>query len=236
MFSPPADPARPFVTFYDDATDDRVELSYASFGNWVAKTANLIQDTLLARAGELIAIYLPPHWQTLVWLVACWDTGLVAAPRLDPAAADHVVVGPDALDRADACSGRRIALALRPLGGPFQQQLPDGVLDYGAEVHGQPDRFVAYPEPVADRPALIVADRIFTRGELVSAGRGAAADLSLDQTSRVLTDRDPSAWAGVRDAVLAPLAAGASLVLCRNLDPTRLARRTASERITHSVF
>ena len=34
-----ADPGRPLVTFYDDATGERVELSVATFANWVAKTA-----------------------------------------------------------------------------------------------------------------------------------------------------------------------------------------------------
>src|SRR5579859_6537412 len=36
-----ADPARPLITFYDDATGERVELSVKTFDNWVAKTANL---------------------------------------------------------------------------------------------------------------------------------------------------------------------------------------------------
>src|SRR5690606_33707705 len=43
-----ADPGRPLVTFYDDATGERVELSVATFAYWVAKTANLLQDELSA--------------------------------------------------------------------------------------------------------------------------------------------------------------------------------------------
>ena len=43
-------PARPLVTFYDDATGERVELSVATYANWVAKTAGLAQDELDARA------------------------------------------------------------------------------------------------------------------------------------------------------------------------------------------
>ena len=35
---------RPVVTFYDDATGERVELSAATYANWVAKTAGLLQD------------------------------------------------------------------------------------------------------------------------------------------------------------------------------------------------
>ena len=40
------DPGRPLVTFYDDATGERVELSVATYANWVAKTAGLVQDEL----------------------------------------------------------------------------------------------------------------------------------------------------------------------------------------------
>jgi uncharacterized protein (TIGR03089 family) len=61
-----ADPARPFVTAYDAATGGRVELSYATFDNWVAKTANLITDGLGAGPGERVALALPAHWQALV--------------------------------------------------------------------------------------------------------------------------------------------------------------------------
>ncbi|MFC7470400.1 TIGR03089 family protein [Actinomadura keratinilytica] len=112
-----ADPARPLVTFYDDATGERVELSVATFANWVAKTANLLQGDLSAEPGDRLALLLPAHWQSAVWLLACHSTGVVAEVGGDPAAADLVVSGPDTLDAARACSGERIALALRPWAG-----------------------------------------------------------------------------------------------------------------------
>lgn len=114
-----ADPGRPLVTFYDDATGERVELSVATFANWVAKTANLLQDELSVEPGDRVALLLPAHWQTAVWLLACASVGVVADVAGDPASADVVVSGPEpeSLDAARACSGARIALALRPLGG-----------------------------------------------------------------------------------------------------------------------
>ena len=36
----------PLVTFYDEATGERVELSATTYANWVAKTASLLQDEL----------------------------------------------------------------------------------------------------------------------------------------------------------------------------------------------
>ena len=65
-----ADPARPLVTYYDDATGERVELSVATFANWVAKTSNLLQGELSAEPGDRLALLLPAHWQTAVWLLA----------------------------------------------------------------------------------------------------------------------------------------------------------------------
>ncbi|MGV2920354.1 TIGR03089 family protein, partial [Streptomyces alfalfae] len=138
-----ADPGRPLVTFYDDATGERVELSVATFANWVAKTANLLQGDLAAEPGDRVALLLPAHWQTAVWLLACSSVGVVADVGGDPAAADLVVSGPDTLDVARACSGERVALALRPLGGRFPQP-PEGFADYAVEVPGQGDQFVPF--------------------------------------------------------------------------------------------
>ncbi len=49
-----SDPGRPLVTFYDDATGERVELSVATFANWVAKTANLLQADPAAEPGDRV--------------------------------------------------------------------------------------------------------------------------------------------------------------------------------------
>ncbi|WP_282690365.1 TIGR03089 family protein, partial [Streptomyces sp. CC216C] len=138
-----ADPARPLVTFYDDATGERVELSVATFANWVAKTANLLQGDLSAEPGDRLALLLPAHWQSAVWLLACSSVGVVADVQGDPSTADLVVTGPDTLERARACRGERVALALRPLGGRFPQA-PEGFADYAVEVPSQGDRFAPF--------------------------------------------------------------------------------------------
>src|SRR6478609_5111733 len=72
------DGARPLVTFYDDATGERTELSAVTFENWVAKTANLVVDGIGLAPGARVALLLPVHWQTAVWLAACWRTGTTA--------------------------------------------------------------------------------------------------------------------------------------------------------------
>ncbi|MEV0963326.1 MULTISPECIES: TIGR03089 family protein [unclassified Streptomyces] len=229
-----ADPARPLVTFYDDATGERVELSVATFANWVAKTANLLQDGLSAEPGDRLALLLPAHWQTAVWLLACSSVGVVADVGGDPAAADLVVSGPDTLDAARACSGERIALALRPLGGRFPQA-PEGFVDYAVEVPGQGDRFAPYVPVDAGATALAVAGAEFTGAQLVERARADAGELGLAPGSRLLSGRGYATWGGLSAGLYAPLASGSSVVLCRNLDrlPAQdLEKRVESERVT----
>ncbi|MEU7056985.1 TIGR03089 family protein [Streptomyces sp. NPDC046197] len=230
-----ADPGRPLVTFYDDATGERVELSVATFANWVAKTANLLQGDLAAGPGDRVALLLPAHWQTAVWLLACASVGAVADIGGDPAAADVVVSGPDALDAARACAGERVALALRPLGGRFPQP-PQGFLDYAVEVPAQGDRFAPFAPVDPEEPALIVAGAEYTAAEVVERARADAPALDLTGPgSRLLSALPYDTWEGLSAGLYAPLAAGGSVVLCRNLDrldEDALAKRIESERVT----
>ncbi|MDN3023003.1 TIGR03089 family protein [Streptomyces sp. S.PB5] len=230
-----ADPGRPLVTFYDDATGERVELSVATFANWVAKTANLLQGELSVEPGDRVALLLPAHWQTAVWLLACSSVGVVADVGGDPKAADVVVSGPDTLDAARACSGSRIALALRPLGGRFPQP-PEGFCDYAVEVPGQGDRFAPFAPVGPDEPALIVAGREFSGAEVVERAAAEATGLGLTGPgSRLLSGRSYDTWEGLCAGLYSPLATGGSVVLCRNLGrlgEDGLAKRIESERVT----
>ncbi|GAA0435027.1 TIGR03089 family protein [Streptomyces luteireticuli] len=229
-----ADPARPLVTFYDDATGERVELSVATFANWVAKTANLLQDDLAAEPGDRLALLLPAHWQTAVWLLACSSVGVVAEVDGDPGTAGLVVAGPDRLDEARACSGERVALALRPLGGRFPQP-PEGFADYAVEVPGQGDRFAPYAPVDPAAPALSVGGLELTGAQLVERARADAAGRGLGPGSRLLSGLSYGTWEGLSAGLFAPLAAGASVVLCRNADRLSAAdldARRESERVT----
>ncbi|MGW4446519.1 TIGR03089 family protein [Streptomyces sp. NPDC004682] len=230
-----ADAGRPLVTYYDDATGERVELSVATFANWVAKTANLLQGELNAGPGDRVALLLPAHWQTAVWLLACASVGAVADVDGDAAAADVVVSGPDSLEAARACRGERVAMALRPLGGRFPV-VPDGFLDYAAEVPGQGDRFAPFAPVDPEEPALIVAGAEFSAAEVVERARAAAPALDLTGPgSRLLSGLPYDTWEGLSAGLYAPLAAGGSVVLCRHLDRLdvdALAKRIETERVT----
>lgn len=230
-----ADPARPLVTFYDDATGERVELSVATFANWVAKTANYLQGDLAAEPGDRLALLLPAHWQTAVWLLACSSVGVVAEVGGDPAVADLVVSGPDTLDAARACTGERVALSLRPMGGRFPEP-PAGFADYAVEVPGQGDRFAPFvPVSVGD-PALVVSGEELTGGEITV--RALADAVGLPPAPRVLSGLPYDTWQGLSYGLYAPLATDGSIVLCRNLDRLDAAAteaRKADERVTFTA-
>ncbi|MFC4498368.1 MULTISPECIES: TIGR03089 family protein [Streptomyces] len=234
-----ADPARPLVTFYDDATGERVELSVATFANWVAKTSNLLQDGMSAEPGERVALLLPAHWQTAVWLVACSSVGVVADMGGDPSRADHVVAGPGSFEAGLACGGERYALSLAPLGRRFVPSPPAGYADYAVEVPTYGDRFVPYAAVDAEAPALVVAGAEFSGAEVAERARGDAAGLGLTGPgARLLSGLSYDTWEGLSAGLYGPLASGGSVVLCRNLEGVgeeTLAKRVESERVTATV-
>ena len=107
-----ADPARPALTFYDDATGERVELSVTTLENWVAKTANLLVDGLGVHPGQSIGVRLPCHWLAPVWLLAAWSAGLVVVLGDAAVAAEVLVVGPDDVQIGRASCRERVSLTV----------------------------------------------------------------------------------------------------------------------------
>lgn len=230
-----SDPGRPFLTYYDDSGGERIELSYTTFDNWAAKTANMINEDLAARPGERFSLLLPTHWQTAVWYAACWMTGMVAAPGLDPADAHHVVCPLSELPRALDCAGQKVVVSTGTHGRPKSDPLPAGVYDYAAEVPAYGDQFAPFNLIHDDDPALEMNGRSLSGAEVVATAREAAERWGVGKGDRVLTDADIGTLDGLLAGLLAPLAAGASVVLCRNLDEGKVQRRVDNERVTKRI-
>ena len=112
------DPGRPLLTFYDHATDERVELSVTTYANWVAKASGLLSDVADLERGMTLRIDLPPHWLSPVFLGAAWTIGLRVTTSDEP---DAVVCGPDGLEAwaPRAATVPVLACSLRPLGVRF---------------------------------------------------------------------------------------------------------------------
>ncbi|MHA6792887.1 TIGR03089 family protein [Pseudonocardia bannensis] len=220
-------PARPLITFYDDATGERIELSAITTANWAAKAANLLRDECDVEPGTPVAVLLPAHWQTAAVLLAIWWCGgqVVA----EPGEAEWVLCDADRVDLALAAEpdGGVIALSLDAFGRGLPG-LPAGVIDFATEVRLQGDEFVPWDEVPDDAPALAggsVAD-------VLTDAHHRATALGVSVGDRVLSTLDWSSLDCVLDGLLAVLAAGASLVQCRNADPAKLDHRADTEKTT----
>jgi uncharacterized protein (TIGR03089 family) len=220
-----ADPVGPRITYYDDATGERIELSAVTLANWAAKTGNLLRDELAAGPASRIAILLPAHWQTAAVLFGVWWIGAEAV--LPGEAADLALCTAERLDEADAIvepGGEVAVLSLDPFGRP-EPDLPVGVTDYATAVRVHGDQIVPERHP---GPALAgrSVDQILADCENSAATRG------LSPTDRVLSS---AAWATsgeLVDGLLAIMAVGASLVQVANPDPSLLHRRIETEKVT----
>lgn len=226
-----ADPTRPLVTFYDDATAERVELSVATYANWVSKTAGLAQDELDLGRGGLVLVDLPTHWLGAVWLGAAWSLGAAVTDDATLAdRADLLVCGPDRIEAYVVHADRApmVALSLRALAARFTEPLPAGVTDYGAVVLAQPDVFVAGEQPEAGDDAWRDARGRSTQADLLDEARASGL---LSPGGRLLTDVNPCTGRGVV-TLLSALVHDASTVWVRHPDEAAWAPRAASERAT----
>ncbi len=185
-----SDPGQPFVTFYDDATGERTELSVKTWANWVSKTANLYADELMLDPGDDLAVDLPPHWLGTVFLGATWLSGL----GLDPTA-PVAIVGPDGIGRsATLRAATTMACSLRPFAVRFPEPLPDGVLDHGELWAGQGDVFST--SEAADLDEAADDRRVITDvNPLSEAGQRLLAGLLTGSGSLVLVaNAEDSTW------------------------------------------
>jgi uncharacterized protein (TIGR03089 family) len=218
------DPAAPLLTWYDDASGDRTELSGATLTNWVAKTANLLADGSGVSLGDPVAVILPPHWQTAAILLGSWSLGAAVTLAGDPSPAEVLF----ASEPLSWPAGDRYLTGLLPLAAPLRS-VPAGYVDYTVAVRGFGDHF-APAQSVAPDSTAVAAPVSLSHLALSRTATARAAELGIVAGDRVLIDLalypDPTDW------LLAPLFAGASTVLCANLNPAAVAARSTSEKVT----
>lgn len=219
------EPTRPFVTYYNERTGERTELSVRSLANWVAKTHFLLTDELGLGVGDSAYVDVAADWISVPVLLGSWTAGLQivtkpagAAVAFAPAPVepglDVYASAPDTLTRS------------------YGANVPAGVADYVASVRPQADAWATvHPPATPDDPALDGT----SRADLVSAAEARAAALGLDAGARIATARDWQRADDLIDTLLAPLAVGGSLVLVRGATPEVLQRRAEQERVTATV-
>jgi uncharacterized protein (TIGR03089 family) len=242
----------PFLTFYDDRSGERTELSYATFDNWVAKTANLLCEEFDAGSATRVAMALGTHWTTVVVAFAAWRIGACIAPipidqsgvparlheLLRSVRPDVVVASEDVADELP--HGPPVVAVGGGFGGRLTVDVP-GALPYAEQVLAFGDDFddpsvalshsaLLVPSPWADRTVPIILDQ----GNLL------AGALTLVQWGGLAAeDRLLSASLGPVDGLVlglvAPFLSGGASVLIRNSDPGSFARKVRDERVTWAL-
>lgn len=220
-----ADPAGPRITYYDDATGERIELSAVTLANWAAKTANFLSDEFALVPGARVSVLLPAHWQTAAVLLGAWWAGLEVTLEADPDA-DAALVTVDRLD--DVADVPEVAvLSLDAFGRPVPD-LPVGVTDYATAVRVHGDQF----RPSGAGPSALDGRSV---DDVLSAARSAAAADGVTGSDRVLSTRSWSTPDELIAGLVSVLAVGASLVQVANLDADAVERRVGAEKITTRV-
>jgi uncharacterized protein (TIGR03089 family) len=218
-----SDPAGPRITYYDDATGERIELSTATLANWAAKTGNLLRDELGAVPSSRVAVMLPAHWQTAAVLFGIWWIG---AEVVTTGQADIALCTIDRLTDADDAvgMGEIAVLSLDPFGKPVPD-LPVGVTDYATAVRVHGDQISPERAPGVALDGRSVAD-VLTAARTSAGAQGFAAG---DRVMSVASWGDADE---LTDNLLAVYAIGASLVQVANPDQAALDRRRQTEKVT----
>ncbi len=222
-------PTAPAITYYDDATGERIELSAVTLANWAAKTGNLLRDELGVGPESRVAVLLPAHWQTAGVLLGIWYLGAEVVPGQSNwhGDCDVACTTVDRIDEADTAvvpMGEIVALSLDPFGKPAPD-LPVGITDYATSVRVHGDQISPERNP---GPAL----GGHGPAEILTAAETAAAARGWGVGDRLLSTADWDTPQGVIDNLLAVFSAGASLVQVAHPDPDAQARRRITEKVS----
>lgn len=216
---------RPLVTIYDDTTDARTELSYATADNWAGKSANLLVEELDVGAGSVVGLDLDGHWTATVLALACWKAGAVAAPG---GAGDAAVTCCHESRAGSHPTGPLVVvgdgLRTEPTGDVAAR---DGLVLLGEEVHAFGDDHVD-PSVAPGSPALRLGDAVLDHAAVVARATRWAEVLGPDPRVGLATPVD---GADALTLLAGVLVAGGSLVATRHPAGSQ-ADRWATEKIT----
>jgi uncharacterized protein (TIGR03089 family) len=233
---------KPFLTWYDDARGERVELSYGTFDNWVAKVANLLVEELGAGPGDRVAAVLVDHWQAAVVLAACWRAGVgvvVATPGAGGAEVAAALDGTVAAfvreewvaDAAQAAGGTTLVALTADLAGRSDHDL-GAALRFARVVPTMGDLFTGDADPEGEALRLLPAGEAASTAALLGEAARLVEATGLGDGDRLLSGLGLLSPVGAAAGLLAPFGAGAGVVLARPFEPARFWRLVAAERVT----
>ncbi|GAA2583080.1 TIGR03089 family protein [Dactylosporangium fulvum] len=221
----------PLLTYYDDRTGERTELSATDLGGWAARAAGLLHESCGLGAGSRAAVLLPPHWLTAAALLGAWSIGVEVSFQLW-ATAGLPPVGLGAGGPFD------VSFVAQERVGSWLEEIPEATHRFVlGEAEGYRSLEPALLEHSSSLPPYARVRRTdaasvdgTTYGEWGSLAQALASEIGLRPGDRLLIDaaehEHPVKW------LLAPLSTGATVVLCANLDRSLLDGRVAEESVT----
>lgn len=231
-----SDPTTPRLTVYDENTGTRLDFSGITLDNWAAKVANMLIEELDLAEDSLISIDLPPGWQAVAVALGALAAG-IPVTLFDAATSDVVFIAEDsAQDAAENAveseapgsgeySGDVVIVTNDPFGRGVEETggtLLPGAIDFGPTVRFYGDQFAQPTRSLADIVADILPQSLYR----------------FSPTSRVLV-QGWSNWLDFVAKVLAPLAAGGSVVIATGnpdrLTPERLDRIIDIEKVSERL-
>jgi uncharacterized protein (TIGR03089 family) len=234
--APATGAALPVLTYYDDATGERTSLTADALAGWAGRVARLLHEGCGLGAGDRTAVLLPPHWQTAAVLLGAWAANVSVSFRL-AATAGLAPLGLNEDEPFDAVftTRQRIDdwLDHVPAGRHRfvlhngDDDVPDGYRDLTAELAPYSGTLPAYATLRASDAASVDGT---TYREWGGVARALAERHGWQPGDRVLVDA--AAHEHAVFWLLAPFSAGATVVLCANLDHARLDERIDAERVT----
>lgn len=212
------DPASPRLTVYDDARGVRMDFSAQTLDNWASKVANMLDEEFDLAPDADILVDLPVSWQAAVIALGALNSS--RTPRIDASGAPSPTPPPDlvftTLEGADRWSDVPdcVVVSEDPFGRGVVEsggELPVGTVDFGPTVRFYGDAYF---------------------GESPQLGDFARDDVPAERT---LVQR----WQDARDfveSVLAPIAAGGSVVVVAGLvSAERLQEIASAEKVTQFI-
>ncbi|WP_311342054.1 TIGR03089 family protein [Corynebacterium riegelii] len=205
------DPASPRLTVYDEALGTRMEFSGQTLENWANKVANMLIEEFDVEPGSQVHIDLPASWQSAAIALGTYNAR--ALPLFDAPLSPPTVTF-TTTERASLWTEVPdvVVVSNDPFGRGVVEsggELPFGTVDFGPTVRFYGDQYYGESADLSD----------FARAEF-----GPHRYLANPWTTREEFEYN----------VLAPLAAGGSVVVATGLIPAeRLDHITQVEKVTH---
>ncbi len=207
-------PGAPWVTYYDEDSGGRIELSATTLDNWVAKGSGLLAEEYDINADSVVLVNTGRHWLTHVWTWSVWSLGAaVALPGAEDEAELLVVAQGRPLASNRHYEAPTLVCGTDLFALPLGAATPSGAVDVMADIAGYPD-VNPTPLPPGSSPAVVSAAGVID-GETAVA---TAARIPERVGRRLLVTADPTTVEGLLACTLsAATMAGATVLAAPDL-------------------